>query len=276
MNLLKTVPFSQLLHSHYMRNIFLLLILATALVSCVDENTHSNTLAPTENLVQKPDTPAVELDTIQIEEEPLWTFTDPYADLSDEALLKLYNGKIKPNAQQLRNSKMSVDSAFYKALLQIWPAWYGTDWDYDGYTHKPRNGIVACGYFVSTTLRDVGMKLNRYDLAKLYSHAICTNICGDDVLDIYDLDSVINYIQSQPNDIYIVGLDSHVGFLLKENNEVFFVHSNYMGPVAVTKEIAIESPALNSSNRYVLGSILTNKDVLSKWSNGEEIIIAKE
>jgi len=259
-----------------MRNIIPISILAITFICCAEENTEQNLAVASEVMVNSIDTPIVEIDTVEIIEEPTWSFSDPYEHLTDEALLSLYTKKIKPNAQALRKSKMSSDSALYKALLQVWPAWYGTEWDFNGYTHKPRNGIVACGYFVSTTLRDVGMKLNRYDLAKLYSHAICTNICGEDVMDLNDLDSVVNYIQSQPDDIYIVGLDSHVGFLLKENNQVFFVHSNYMGPVAVTKEIAVESDALNSSERYVLGSILKNKDILQKWTNGTEIAIIKD
>jgi hypothetical protein len=34
----------------------------------------------------------------------------------------------------------------------IFPHWYGTVWDYNGYTNTPKNGVIACGYFVSTTL----------------------------------------------------------------------------------------------------------------------------
>ncbi len=205
--------------------------------------------------------------------DSVWKLVDPYAHLSNDKTLELYNSELKPAAQKLRNSQQSPDTAFYQALTQLWPAWYGTTWDFNGYTHKPRKGMIACGYFVSTTLRDAGMKLNRYDLAKLYSHAICTNICGDSVQDFFDISEMVEHIESRPNDIYIVGLDNHVGFLQKQGKNVFFVHSNYLDPVAVTKEIALESEALNSSRRYVLGSILRNKAILVKWRNGQEIFI---
>jgi hypothetical protein len=45
-------------------------------------------------------------------------------------------------------------------------------WDYNGYTNTPKNGVIACGYFVSTTLKHFGFNLNRYDVAKKYSSSI--------------------------------------------------------------------------------------------------------
>ena len=229
---------------------------------------------PDEASITYVDTPAI--DTVQpIQETKTWEFHDPHSHLTNEAVLNLYHNKLKPQANTWRKGNDSVDSAFYRSLKILWSAWYGTEWDFNGYTHKPRNGQIACGYFVSTTLRDAGMKLNRYELAKLYSHAIVTNICDTVTKDLNNLDSLVSYIASQPKDIYIVGLDSHVGFLIKEDAGIFFVHSNYIGPVAVTKELALESEALASSNRYVLGSILSNKGILEKWRKGQEIHIKK-
>ena len=61
----------------------------------------------------------------------------------------------------------SVSEIFTKKLLSdIIPYWYGTEWDFNGYTSQPQKGKIACGYFVSTTLRDMGLNLNRYELAK--------------------------------------------------------------------------------------------------------------
>ena len=56
---------------------------------------------------------------------------------------------------------------------KIFPYWIGTKWDYNGYTNRPGNDkIIACGYFVSTTLKHMGFKWNRFDLAKMYSSNI--------------------------------------------------------------------------------------------------------
>ena len=39
---------------------------------------------------------------------------------------------------------------------EIFSAWIGTRWDFDGTSQTPREGRIACGYFVSTVLRDAG------------------------------------------------------------------------------------------------------------------------
>ena len=61
----------------------------------------------------------------------------------------------------------SVKKSFTELLLnKIIPYWYGTTWSFNGHTSKPNQGEIACGYFVSTTLKDMGLKLNRYCLAQ--------------------------------------------------------------------------------------------------------------
>jgi len=61
----------------------------------------------------------------------------------------------------------SVSHYFLNTLLNnIVPHWYGTTWAYEGHTNVPVQGEIACGYFVSTTLRHFGFKLNRYKMAQ--------------------------------------------------------------------------------------------------------------
>ncbi|MEO1627640.1 MAG: hypothetical protein AAFV25_20985, partial [Bacteroidota bacterium] len=61
----------------------------------------------------------------------------------------------------------SIQQLFKTALLnKIIPFWEGTKWSFEGHTSKPKSGHIACGYFVSTTLRDAGLRLNRYRLAQ--------------------------------------------------------------------------------------------------------------
>ncbi len=69
---------------------------------------------------------------------------------------------------QLRNkfvkNKHSVDSLYAiagKALEEsvvnkLIPFWYGTPWDFNGYTHIPGSGVIACGYFVTGSQRRSG------------------------------------------------------------------------------------------------------------------------
>lgn len=48
----------------------------------------------------------------------------------------------------------------------IAPFWYGTPWDFNGTTEQPGTGAIACGYFVTTVLRDAGVQLERVRLAQ--------------------------------------------------------------------------------------------------------------
>lgn len=148
----------------------------------------------------------------------------------------------------------------------IWPAWYGTPWDYNGYTNTPNDGIIACGYFVSTTLKHCGFNMNRYDVAKSYSKNIVEILTDSSTQVIFpDIHSLLEHIEQRPDDIYIVGLSNHVGFLIKENGRIDFVHSNYGFPMMVIREEAYYSEALNWSQEYWLGSLLYSEGTITKW-----------
>ena len=77
---------------------------------------------------------------------------------------------IQNQRSQLKSINLRIDSVgeiFKESLLnKIIPFWEGTEWSFEGHTSKPKSGKIACGYFVSTTLQDIGLNLNRYKLAK--------------------------------------------------------------------------------------------------------------
>jgi hypothetical protein len=72
----------------------------------------------------------------------------------------LYASKEQRNYDLLEKRFVSiiVDSVF--------PYWHGTQRDFNGTTQTPRKGSIACGYFVSTVLRDAGIQLNRIKLGQ--------------------------------------------------------------------------------------------------------------
>src|SRR6188474_3208784 len=43
----------------------------------------------------------------------------------------------------------------------LFTCWLGTPWDFYGTTQTPGKGKIACGYFVTTLLRDMGASVNR-------------------------------------------------------------------------------------------------------------------
>jgi hypothetical protein len=155
-----------------------------------------------------------------------------------------------------------------RSLVQeIIPYWYGTPWDFNGYTAEPGTGVVACGYFVSTTMQHAGFNLNRYTLAQQSPRDEASSInLSDSVpeLNSPSIEEVHNYFQQFPDGLSFVGLDFHVGYLLKEKNQLYFIHSNYIEAEGVTIETIEKSDAFRSK-WYFIAPITANSELVRKW-----------
>ncbi len=149
----------------------------------------------------------------------------------------------------------------------IFNHWYTTKWSFEGHTETPKQGTVACGYFVSTTLRDVGFNLNRYKLAQKSPEDEAKVIaCGTAIEKLQNItkQELKKYFLKQKDGIYFIGLDFHVGYIYKNNREVFFIHSNYIDNKGVMKENIENSKAIVSSKYYII-SITHNDNLIKKW-----------
>lgn len=174
-----------------------------------------------------------------------------------------------------------IDSAasyiIHTLLNDIFPFWYGTPWDFDGYTEKPNNGVIACGYFVSTTLRDVGLNINRFKMAQQAGLFEAKTLqLNKKLIEIYstDIEDIkVTFLQKLKPGLYFVGLDNHVGYLWINNNEVFFIHSNYFHN-AVELEYAETSEPFVSEN-YVIANISSNDSLIKKWILNEKVDVIK-
>jgi hypothetical protein len=169
------------------------------------------------------------------------------------------------------NKSKALDSAskyiYSKLLNDITPHWYGTPWDFNGHTNTPQTGEIACGYFVSTTLKHLGFNLNRYKMAQQAGLNEAIALQPKSELKIYS-NLTFNKLKEKLNEsysdgIYFVGLDNHVGYVLIKNKALYFLHSSYCD-----NKVVIE-PAKNSlcfkSNIYVFAEISTNKKLVKKW-----------
>lgn len=148
------------------------------------------------------------------------------------------------------------------------PFWYGTEWTFGGHTEVPVTGSIACGYFVSTSLRHAGFNLDRFKLAQQSPKM--------EALSIHLSDSISTYrgvtpkklkalLASRAPGLYFVGLDFHVGFLYKRRDgNLFFIHSNYIGAVGVMAERVERSEAFRSS-KYFIAAITTNERLVERW-----------
>jgi len=165
-------------------------------------------------------------------------------------------------------------------VYRIIPYWYDTPWDFNGYTATPNQGVVACGYFVSTVLLHAGLNVNRYKMAQqLPIHEAKTLALSTGVLvaEGSETEEIIDEIDSLTSDgIYFLGFDgSHVGFLLKEQGDLYVIHANYIGSGGVTVEQIGDSQAFASYLRFYLVPISGNKELMRKWVLGEEISVVQ-
>ncbi|WP_298392292.1 hypothetical protein [Flavobacterium sp.] len=182
---------------------------------------------------------------------------------------------LNASAQERKAILQSTKQVITKNLTaSIIPFWYGTKWSFEGYTATPKEGKIACGYFVSTTLSHAGFKLNRYKLAQKEpkKEAELLQMSQDiEVLEKTPIELKKHFISTKKDGLYFVGLDFHVGYLLKENNELFFIHSSYVNLEGVKKETAITSKAF-ASKKYYIVPITENEKLVKKWILNETVL----
>lgn len=175
---------------------------------------------------------------------------------------------------QLRAKYTLKDTAllqkyFVKVVVDsIISYWYGTRWDFNGTTQTPGSGYIACGYFVSTVLRDAGLPVNRVKMGQANSEEmICTLAEKKDTKLFYDkpLTNVLAYIQQKGEGLYIIGLDCHVGFILADGKDCWFIHAKWFGEKAVVKEAAATSSILYWSRYRMVAKISNSQKLLAAW-----------
>ncbi len=164
------------------------------------------------------------------------------------------------------------------ALPDLMSCWLGTPWDFNGTSETPGEGKVACGYFVATVLRDAGFKVNRYQLAREPSENIILSFLPRKELERrvgVSYESYADEVRKFRSGVRIVGLDTHVGFLVSGPDGFHFVHSSGSRPWCVVDEGEQEAEVLKRSNYRVHGSLTGNEEVIRRWLAGEKITVRK-
>lgn len=175
-------------------------------------------------------------------------------------------------------ARQAIEQQARRTLETTLPAmmrcWLGTPWDFNGTAEGPGAGKIACGYFVATVLRDAGFKVDRYNLARQASGNIlhsflpknaCTRLVGKPYAEF-----VTTLAASEPG-IYVIGLDSHVAFLVVARDGFRFIHSSGAKPWCVVDESSTEAAVLQRSNWRMFGNLSANPQVLKSWLNGTKI-----
>ena len=157
---------------------------------------------------------------------------------------------IASDSLELLYSRFIVDS--------IIPNWYGTKWNFYGTTEVPQKGSIACGYFVTTVLRDAGLHINRIKLAQAASEEMMKIVCHKKSMKRFrhtPMQDFVNDLRQLENGLYIIGLDFHTGFIYHENEELLFIHASYQTPQMVIQQNVHESGILAASKYKVVGKV---------------------
>ncbi|MEO1051485.1 MAG: hypothetical protein AAFX87_12720 [Bacteroidota bacterium] len=194
---------------------------------------------------------------------------------------------VKQSVQGIRNglnpeTPHDTLAVIFKELLlnRIIPYWEHTPWSFEGHTSEPGVGEIACGYFVSTTLQDVGVRINRYKLAQQSPENEANSLCLSGMplkIEGDTKEDIIKTIDASTKEgIHFLGLDeSHVGYLLKEHGRLYLIHSNYIYSEGVIIEEVSSSEVFSYFNTFYLAELSTNEAFLRHWLSKIEIEIVK-
>jgi hypothetical protein len=177
---------------------------------------------------------------------------------------------IKTKKPALKKKPLSETKSFlFKLISHHMPEyWKGTEWNFNGTSRKPGQGSIACGYFVTTILDDIGIPIERVAMAQKAASEVI-NAFTTNIKTFYSVDALKKHVLAAPdNEVYIVGLDYHIGFLVRDKNKIHFIHSNSFNRKGADKENAELSDTLAISSLFMIGSLSGNDALLKRWLEG--------
>ena len=184
-------------------------------------------------------------------------------------LLKSYR---QAKSEEERERIVDQARGFLNEVLpgKVLPAWYGTPWSFNGNAGLPFEGRVACGSFVENVLKHAGFEIDSR-MSEQPSEYIIKNLCEERDIARFSrvsIDAFNREVRKMGEGVYLVGLDSHVGFLYISKEKYRFVHSH--GYLFVLSEVPSLSPTLRMSNYRVVGKLFS-RNMTERWLLGEKI-----
>lgn len=210
--------------------------------------------------------------------------TDPMTDIVLKETYPELIAQVKKQQTAFKTAYQKADSTSRDSIIEaaqdyllttittdFFNHWYGTEWDFNGTTRTPGEGKIACGYFITTVLTDAGFKIPRVHWAQQASEYYIQRMTTD--IKRYSgasMEKVITYFKEREDGLYVVGLDSHVGFVYKRGKKLQFVHASYYNPKEGVKSENLDSKNPLSASEYrVIGRVL-DKEMVRKWLLEEE------
>lgn len=168
-------------------------------------------------------------------------------------------------------AKDSITNYWVKILgTGLFDYWYGTKWDFNGITQTPKEGTIACGYFVTTLLTHMGLNISRVKLAQMPSSQMMKTLCPAQQIKSYNslkFPQFVMAMQQLKKGVYIIGLDFHTGFIIHDGETAYFMHSYYGNNIGVIKEAVDQSTALIQSKTKWLISLTGDESLMKRWLN---------
>lgn len=173
---------------------------------------------------------------------------------------------------------------------KIFPAWYGTPWDFHGTAGSPSPGLpgsflfrndlerkIACGHFVGSVMEDLGFDVDRKAVGRQAAGDIIHTFVADpDLIRSFQGSSknrMFDEIEEMGQGLFIVGLDSHTGFIVSDDLGLHFVHASGRFPRCVLRESARRSSVLRHSRLVMIGKFSDDRNLATRWLSGHRISV---
>ena len=143
--------------------------------------------------------------------------------------------------------------------------------------HQP-DTVIACGYFVSSTLENLGLKLDtRFRFAQAPAlHAQRSLAPAPRDLHVFFSipgDLLASQIAALGAGLYVIGLNNHIGFVDVRGAEVRLIHASYTGEQVVTDEPLATAQVIANSRAagYFVTPLLQDDRLVEHWLRGEAV-----
>ena len=127
---------------------------------------------------------------------------------------------------------------------------------------------------MATALKDAGFRVDRYQLARQPSGNILRTFLPKKSCELtvdQDYQKFAAAVAKREPGVYVVGLDTHVAFLVVGDGGFRFIHASGSRPWCVVDEGADEAGALRRSSWRMLGNLTGDHRVIRQWLRTDRI-----
>lgn len=179
--------------------------------------------------------------------------------------------------------RVAARAAALTAMREVvLPAWLGMPWGL-GPTSTPlrphqAGTVIACGYFVSSTLENLGLRLDtRFRFAQAPAlHAQRSLAPAPDDLHVFFSipgEELAQKIAALGEGLYIIGLNNHIGYVDVRDEQVRIIHASYTDRQVVIDEPLATAEVIANSRKagYFVTPVLQDDRLIERWLRGQTV-----